>query len=60
MKPDKTKTVRWQWLNREIKLQINERLYQTGIISKDVYETAKSRIVSDGSGKQEEKRISGS
>ena len=41
-------------LKREIKLQINERLYQTGVISKAVYETAKSRIVSDAGGKKED------
>ena len=41
-------------LKREIKLQINEQLYQTGVISKAVYEAAKIRIVNDAVGKKED------
>jgi len=33
-------------LKQEVKLHINNRLYETGMISKEVYEEAKVRIVS--------------
>ena len=32
---------------KEIKLQINQRLFEAGLISKDVYRLAQERIVSE-------------
>lgn len=43
--PDKAGEILSRRLKQEIELHVNERLYETGVISKEVYEEAKVRIV---------------
>ena len=44
-KPEKRGDSCAPMLKQEIMLQVNERLYETGVISEEVYEAAKDKIV---------------